>query len=397
MTQKVNPSQFRPAEAFKTAGAIGYAGGTSGGPQAGFVTSTPSEVAQVDPDITESALNSFAQSSSASSLTVTIDPGEAFVGGAWLCTDTSTTVSLQASTTGQTVFVGWDQTGTNEVVVGLAGAFASGSSDVDFRVPLFTFDTDGSGVTNVLDERRLDYSIDIEGIAHFGDNEQASIEFDGTDLAVSGADLSISDDLVTDSGETVWDSSSAEVPDSSLGSIDAPTINLGRGLENDGTGQIQFDEDTAYTFTSNQTFNAGLNVATGQSIEDGFGTNRLSFFSDITQVNNGEGEKSIELNNNNRLALFARSNEPIVFRDNDGGFNAVRYITNSTTPGTLELSNAVLDANEPAEFADYRDLEPSSEPSTPSGDTLRLWVDQTDGNYKAKDSAGDTVTLITTE
>jgi len=392
MTQKVNPSQFRPAEAFKTAGAIGYGGGTSSGAQAGFVQSDPSEIAQVDPDIDETALNSFQQSSSASSLDVTIDPGEAFVGGAWLCTDTSTTVSLQASTAGQTVFVGWDQTATDEVVIGLAGAFASGSSDTDFRVPLFTFDTDGSGVTNVSDERRLDYSLDVEGTAYFGDSEQASVEFDGTDLAVSGADLSISDDLVSDAGETVWDSRLSEVPDSALGLIDNATltnssvtvtagdglksggsvslggsvtldtepadfagaflsddgtdnlqVDIGRGLENDGTGQIQFDEDTAYTFTAGQTFDAGLSVATGQSIQDGGGTDRLGFDSRGTRIRDASDRVVFEGGTFDAVQINAGSNQPFKLRDREGSFPALEYTTDSSAPGTLELTNASLD------------------------------------------------------
>lgn len=36
------------------------------------------------------------------------------------------------------------------------------------------------------------------------------------------------------------------------------TVDIGRGLENDGSGNIQFDEDTSYTFTTDQTFDADL-------------------------------------------------------------------------------------------------------------------------------------------
>jgi hypothetical protein len=38
------------------------------------------------------------------------------------------------------------------------------------------------------------------------------------------------------------------------------TVNIGRGLENDGTGTIQFDEDTDYTFTTAIDFTAGLDT-----------------------------------------------------------------------------------------------------------------------------------------
>jgi hypothetical protein len=153
MTEKANPSINRPAEAFKTAGAIAY-----GGSDEGFISpaNSPTEISVQDGGIDESQLNAFDETSSASSLDVTIDGGEAFVFGSWIAIDTSTTVSLTASTAGQTVSVGWNKNGADDVIVGLDAAFSSASGDADQKIPLFTFDTDGSGVTNVVDERSFD-------------------------------------------------------------------------------------------------------------------------------------------------------------------------------------------------------------------------------------------------
>lgn len=157
MTEKANPSANRPADAFETAGAIAHAGGE----QNGWISpsSAPSSIAEQDNDLTLSNLSAFTESSSGSSLDVTIDGGEAFVYGAWLAIDTQTTVSLAASTTGQTVYVGWNKDTRNDVIVGLDSAFSSDQTDTDERIPLWTFDTDGSGVTSVTDERTIGQTI----------------------------------------------------------------------------------------------------------------------------------------------------------------------------------------------------------------------------------------------
>lgn len=153
MTQKANPSVNRPAEAFKTAGAIALAGGSD----PGYVSpaANPSEISVQDSGIDDEALNAFAQTSSESSLDVTIDGGEAFVYGSYLAIDSSTTVSLEDSTSDQTVFVGWNKDGANDVIVGLQSAFDNASDNTDKKIELFEFDTDGSGVTSVTDLREI--------------------------------------------------------------------------------------------------------------------------------------------------------------------------------------------------------------------------------------------------
>ena len=153
MTEKANPSINRPAEAFKTAGAIAY-----GGSDEGFISpsNSPTEISVQDGGIDESLLNAFDETSSVATLDVTIDGGEAFVFGSWIAIDTQTIVTLAGSTAGQTVSVGWNKNGTDDVIVGLDAAFSSASGDADQKIPLFTFDTDATGVTAVTDERSFD-------------------------------------------------------------------------------------------------------------------------------------------------------------------------------------------------------------------------------------------------
>lgn len=151
MTERVNPSQNRSADAFETAGAIALAGGAD----SGWVSesSSPSELTTQNSNLTDADINAFGESHSGSSFDVTIDGGEAFVYGSWLAIDTDTTVTLASSTNNQTVYVGWDKDDTDDVIVGLDADFASSGTDTDMKIPLWDFDTDGSGVTSATDRR----------------------------------------------------------------------------------------------------------------------------------------------------------------------------------------------------------------------------------------------------
>lgn len=151
MTDRVFPSLDRTALSREFAAAIRYAGSV---PNGWIVPSAddPGNIATDDSNITEGNLNAFAETSTTSSFDVTIDAGQAYVGGAWLARDTSTTVTLSSSTNGQSVYVGWDVDTNNTVLIGKSGAFDAD----DPKHEIWTFDTDGSGVTSATDKRRLD-------------------------------------------------------------------------------------------------------------------------------------------------------------------------------------------------------------------------------------------------
>lgn len=112
------------------------------------------------PEIDETALNSFATAGQGF-LSITIDPGEAFVGG-WCARDVKTTVSLPANDTA-TIVVGWDldvafnastdptRDSADETLVQLQR-----NTDSDYPVtPIFDVTTDSSSVVSTTDRRNL--------------------------------------------------------------------------------------------------------------------------------------------------------------------------------------------------------------------------------------------------
>ena len=145
MTDKVRPSVNAPGKRHQVATTIAVGAGSPGWvvPAAGV------ELADEAADLDGAALNAFAATASGASLDVTIDPGEGFVGGAWLARDVESTVTLAAGTAGQTVYLGWHKDKRDTVIVGLDGAFQAD----DRRIPIWTFDTDAGGVTASVDER----------------------------------------------------------------------------------------------------------------------------------------------------------------------------------------------------------------------------------------------------
>ena len=155
MTDKVNPSPDRIASSFATATAIAEAGGSGtlgkeDGLNGWVVTgdNTPTVVAQEDEDIDDTELIGFKEDSS-SGLNITIEPGEAFVGGAWLARDENSSVKLPSHQL-TTVVVSWAIDETDTVVIDTR-------ANIDDRyptVPLYRFQTDGNGVVGVEDLRQ---------------------------------------------------------------------------------------------------------------------------------------------------------------------------------------------------------------------------------------------------
>jgi len=257
MTEKANPSVNRPAEAYKTAGAIAYGG--HGGD--GFVVdgANPTDISVQDSGITEGNLNTFAETSSGSSFDVDIDPGEAFVFGSWLAIDTTTTVTLASSTANQTVYVGWNKNGADDVIVGLAADFSDASGDTDERIPLWTFDTDGSGVTSVTDDRTIGYSIAVEGEATFGANADVTVTYDSAndELDVDGADLTVA-------GVTVVDESQGYIPQASFENDDV-TVSAGTAMAGGGAVTLGNSVTLNHGDTSSQ---GDVSAAAGAAITD---------------------------------------------------------------------------------------------------------------------------------
>ena len=127
----------------------------------------PTLSAQRYTSLDETVFNEFDATYAADSLTVTIDPGEAFADG-WLARDVASDVDLAADTAEQTIVVGWDPDAiyddqqhdvrdeADRVIVEL-------KSNVDATHPvveIWEFDTDGSGVIEARNLRDVGVAID---------------------------------------------------------------------------------------------------------------------------------------------------------------------------------------------------------------------------------------------
>ncbi len=146
MTDKVMPSFGRTARSREYTAALAYGAGSADG----VVWDDGRLVEDSEGDLAAGSLNAFAESHSSSSFDVTIDTGEAIVRGAYLARDTQTTYTLPSSSM-TTIYLGWRDGQADTVVIGESGDFKTH----DPYIPIWTFDTDGSGVTSVTDERDL--------------------------------------------------------------------------------------------------------------------------------------------------------------------------------------------------------------------------------------------------
>jgi hypothetical protein len=85
--------------------------------------------------------------------------------------------------------------------------------------------------------------------------------------------------------------------------------------------------------------NGNLALGTGQAIEDGSGTSRLSIKGNRTQLLNEDGDLSLQLKGGSGHELVAYSNTPAGIYDSEGSFTAVQYDTDASA-GVLRTPNA---------------------------------------------------------
>jgi hypothetical protein len=131
----------------------------------------PTLSAQRYTSLDETAFNEFSASYAANSLTVTIDPGEAFVDG-WLARDVTTEIQLTADTGGQTVVVGWDpdaiydseQHETRDEADRVIVDLEANTDATHPAIAVWEFDTDGIGIAEAYDLRPIGQSIDARTI-----------------------------------------------------------------------------------------------------------------------------------------------------------------------------------------------------------------------------------------
>jgi hypothetical protein len=146
MVQKVHPSFNRDIRNRELAQAI-----RSGGNTDGFVSRSGVRLVEdSEGDLPTGPLGTFDVTSSATSLDVTVGPGEAVVGGSYLATDESFTVTLPPSTT-TTVLLAVQDGVADSILV---GDVTSLDPD-DSRTALFDITTDSNGTTDVVDRRQI--------------------------------------------------------------------------------------------------------------------------------------------------------------------------------------------------------------------------------------------------
>ena len=150
----------------------------------------PTLSAQRYTSLDETVFNEFDATYTADSLTVTIDPGEAFVDG-WLARDVVTDIELDADTAGQTVVIGWDPNAiyddqqhdvrdhADKVIVAL-------KKNVNPTLPVvevWTFKTDSDGVVIATDNRRIGPEVNCalgpNALVEHPDRKQATELSDG--------------------------------------------------------------------------------------------------------------------------------------------------------------------------------------------------------------------------
>jgi len=203
----------------------------------GFIVpgSDPTPAAQRRGNIDETALDAFSLTTSASSLDVTVAPGEAFVSG-WVCRDVDTTLTLPANSTVDIVVgfnpdaifdpnVDADRDAADETVVDLSG-------NVDPTTPTTVahrVTTDGSGVTSSDRIARVGSALDVESVST-------------TDLLTDSLSAtSISTGTLTDQiTDTQLDTSSGFF---SFGSNDA-RLDTGQAIETPSAERVEFGQNT---------------------------------------------------------------------------------------------------------------------------------------------------------
>lgn len=122
----------------------------------------PTLSAQRYTSLDETTFNEFDATYSPDSLTVTIDPGEAFVDG-WIARDLPTELTLKPTTPDQSVVLGWDpdavydesRHNTRDAADRLIIDRESEIESTAPHIPIWLFETNDSGVTSAVDLRPI--------------------------------------------------------------------------------------------------------------------------------------------------------------------------------------------------------------------------------------------------
>jgi len=215
--------------------------------------------------------------------------------------------------------------------------------------------------------------------------------------------VNVADDIVDDQGNTIWDYAKQHIPATIL-----QTIPLGSGTDADLDGTDLVDAaktiwDTSVgaltqqvgTSSNRQDAYLGqadansvntdeIRVATGQSIEDGSGNGRLRVGAAETALLAEDETNLISLQSGTKTQIAGNSTTPIILRDNEGSYDAVKYVTDSST-GTLKLMNAELEFSDNNHEVRWPIADGSEQP--------RIATTGNNGEVYAIDDSGNQTTL----
>ncbi|MFB6100390.1 MAG: twin-arginine translocation signal domain-containing protein [Candidatus Nanohalobium sp.] len=134
-----------------------------------------------------------------------------------------------------------------------------------------------------------------------------------------------------------------------------------------------------------------LRLATGQAIEDGSGQKRLNIpDTNATNIYDGGGRMVFGADYQGVVQLNSWSDQKFVLRDATGVFDAVKYLSSSSAPGTLVLTNAELRMSESARFTGTANV--LSWPVA-DGSENPFVTSSSSGEIVAKDDSGNYTTL----
>lgn len=154
MTDVVEIGTGNVSDAFQLAQTIRFAGATTG-----FVVESGSVELSTLNTALSTADGEFSNTGT-TDLDITINHGEAYVGGTWLCRDTTTDVTVTDDTTTR-VFVGWDISTADTVIIGPASDFATN----DPKIPLFDVTAASGSITGTTDLRTVGDTLERDTLA----------------------------------------------------------------------------------------------------------------------------------------------------------------------------------------------------------------------------------------
>lgn len=224
----------------------------------GFIvpSSEPTFSAQRWNNLDEGQFDEFDASYSGSSLTVTIQPGEAFVKG-WLATDETHDVALESSEDEQEIRLGWDADSvysddihdSREEADSVLIRHEQNWPDNIPYLPIWEFETDGNGVVDSTDKRRFSPSLEVESLTFPNGNEVSGVGYSylGVFDSGDGKPIPISDYVEQPKAVQLYFSSGSSTHDIIVNGVDDEVYYYDYQGDYDSSDISRVTESTSFT------------------------------------------------------------------------------------------------------------------------------------------------------